>query len=173
MSFIPLPTDDTTKSVEIIEWEHARIHAGKGFTNSRLFTLANNATTYHLFRNSSANNYPHIRTLLVSAGGSPVELHLYEAPTVTSVGTLQASSNNNRASSNVANMLIYSGATVSADGTFLASDIIAGGKGVGGAGTENAQREWLLKPATDYILKLVNVGAGNISYGLKIFWYEN
>lgn len=173
MSFIPLPVDDFTKSVEIIEWEHARIHEGKGFTNSRLFTLSNNATTYHLFRNLSVGNYPHIRTLLVSSSGSPLELHLYESPTITSVGTLQPSSNNNRASVVTPNLLMYSGTTVSEDGTFLASDIIAGGKGVGGAGTENAQREWILKPATDYVLKLVNVGAGSISYGLKVFWYEN
>ena len=173
MSFIPLPTDDITNSVEVIDWEHARIHAGKAFTSSQLFSLGNNATTYHLFRNSSATNYPHIRTLLVSASGSPVELHLYESPTITGTGTPQTSSNNNRASLNTANLLMYSGATVSADGTFLASDIIVGGKSTGGAGTENAQREWVLKPATDYILKLVNVGAGNISYGLKIFWYEN
>lgn len=172
MSFIPLPVDDTTNSVEMIEWEHSRIHDGKGFTNSYLYTIANNATVYHLLRNG-AGNYPHIRTLLVSAGGSPIEIHLCEAPTVSDTGTLHTSTNNNRVSTNVSSLQIYSGATVSNDGLLLASDIILSGKSTGGAGTENAQREWILKPSTDYVIKLVNVGAGNTSYNMKIFWYEN
>ena len=171
MSFIPLPTDLLTNSVEIIEWEHARIHDGKGFTAAQIFTLANNATNYHLLRVGAAT-YPHIRTLLVSSDKSPIEIHLHESPTVTTVGTAQTVSNNNRNSATASGMSVYSGATIAANGALLASDIILAGKSTGGAGTENAQREWCLKPSTDYIIRLVSVAAGAATYNLKLFWYE-
>lgn len=171
MSYIPLPVDPESHSVMMIEWEHARIHAGKGFTNTNRFTLNNNATAYHLLVNP-AGNEPHIRTLLVSVTGAPVELYWLESPITTANGTATVSANNNRGSLITPQLQLYSGPTVTSEGQFLGFDIMTGSKSVGGAGTENAQREWILKPATNYLIKLVNTGAGNIVYGLKVFWYE-
>ena len=172
MSFIPVPTDNLTGAEQSIEWEHSRIHDGKGFTNSNRFTLNNNVTAYHIFRNP-IGNYPHIRTLLVTATGAPIEISIHEAPTVTGVGTLTTSANNNRNSANSPALQLYQGSTVSAEGTFLAFDMLTGSKTSGGMGSENAQREWNVAPGTDMLLKVVNVGAGNVVYGLKVFWYES
>jgi hypothetical protein len=108
----------------------------------------------------------------ISQGAFLIEF--FESPTVTSNGTAQTVSNRNRASLTTPTMALYSGTTVSADGTLIANDkllSIGNGNNVisGSAGIDDS---WVLKINTDYIIKLTNQAASTTSFNAKFVWHE-
>lgn len=108
----------------------------------------------------------------VSQGAFLVEF--FEAPTITTVGTLQTTSNRNRASTTTATMSLYAGTTVSANGTLLADDLlllVGQGSNVL-SGTATIDDGWVLKANTDYIIKMTNQAASTTSYNAKFAWHE-
>jgi hypothetical protein len=108
----------------------------------------------------------------VSQGAFLVEF--FESPTVTSNGTAQIVSKRNRASLISSTLALYSGATVSANGTLMSSDkLLSIGTGAkvlsGSAGIDDG---WVLKSNTDYIIKLTNQESSTTSFNAKFVWHE-
>jgi hypothetical protein len=166
------PIDSVTGAVQGIEWEHSRIHSGRGFSYvDRVDNLANGSSFYWQLDNPAAN-YAHLRQISGAADGAPVEVRLFEAPTITGDGTQGSPKNLNRASANAANLDVYRNATVSADGEELDFMLIPGSRSVGGSGTEGVETEWILAPSTKYVIKLTNTSGGASDVGLRLFWYE-
>ena len=166
------PIDATTGAVQGIEWEHSRIHSGRGFMYvDKVDNLSNGASFYWLLDNP-ADNYAHLRLIHFVSDGAPAEFFLFEAPTVTGNGTQGSPKNCNRASANAANLDVYRGATVSADGEQLDFGLIPGTRTTGGSGGDGVETEWILDPSTKYVVKFTNASGGAVDAGLRLFWYE-
>lgn len=172
MSLILPPTDSVTGAIQTIDWEHSRIHNSKGYLANGKYTVANTATHYFLMSVAAAT-YPHLRALNISATAAPLDVYLYESPTTSANGTAITVKNYNRNSASVGNILCYDGPTVSVDGTELEYFLIPGAKQTGGSGEDGIQIEWILKPSTNYLIKVVNNSGASSDFALKLFWYEN
>lgn len=180
--FIGDPTDVTAraavdvrnKAVVVMDAEHYRIHQGNGYTASGKLTIAQGGGQGFVLVDNPNGSYPHFRGYSVTGTGAPMDIYLYETPTTTANGTQLPARNNNRNSSNVAVLDIYSGPTVSANGTELEYFLVVGTKQSGGSGVD-LPVEWILKPATKYLIRIVNntTGAGTDSVGAHMFWYES
>lgn len=107
----------------------------------------------------------------VMASGAPIWLEVYEAPTVTAIGVAEVFINKNRNSVNTAAVLLYSGTTVSANGTIMDATILPGGKSVGGA-AEAIEDELVLKPGLQYLIKVTNKSGATQDYSLCVVYYE-
>ena len=107
---------------------------------------------------------------------TPYKVELFEAPTVTGDGTPLAPRNKNR---NVADSEttteVFSGTTVSADGTLLYTieETFSGtGSHVQGGDTVFTN-EWILKENTDYVFKITNTdGATALNASFGFTWCE-
>lgn len=171
MSFVPLPVDSATGAVQTIDWEHSRIHSSKAFLVNGKHTIANGASLDILLSNP-AGNYPHLRAATANVTGAPFDVCIYEAPTVSANGTAATARNLNRNSAATANLLAYTGPTVTGTGTELECSIVPGAKQTGGSGIDNIQMEWVLKANTLYLVRFTNNSGGSEDASIKLFWYE-
>lgn len=163
--------DTTSNALTVIDFEHSRIHNGKGFLANGKYTIANGATSYFLLKNPAAS-YPHLRQLGLTATAGPIDVYLFESPTTTADGTGLTEINYNRNSATTPNLQVYTGPTVSADGTQLEYLIVTGTKHDAGTGSDGTNTEFVLKPSTNYLVKLTNNSGSSADYSLKLFWYE-
>ena len=62
--------------------------------------------------------------------------------------------------------------TVTATGTEIDYQIIAGGVGKKSGGGESGSLEYVLKPLTNYLFRLTNVNGTNHAAFLALEWYE-
>jgi len=166
--------DESNKAAVVMEAEHYRIHQGEGYTASGKSSVAEGGGEKFFLIDNTNGAYPHFREFSVVAGEAPMDMYVYESPTTSANGTAIPARNNNRNSSNVAVLDIYDGPTVSANGTQLEYFLIAGTKQSGGSGG-NVPVEWILKPATKYLIRVINnvAGAGSTDIGIHMFWYES
>lgn len=104
----------------------------------------------------------------------PFLIEMFESPTITAVGTQQTPSRRNRANNTASTMLLYSGTTVSANGTLISDDLmLLAGQGVNIlSGTATIDDGWVLKANTDYIIKLTNQAASETNYNANFAWHE-
>jgi hypothetical protein len=179
---IILDTDGTTvveqysNAVETIETEHAQIHKEKGFFYSTNFTVANTTDKFFVLENP-AGNYPHLRIIGISIEDTPCDFYVYENPTYTG-GTARTVYNLSRSSSNTPDLVVSEDPTVTANGTQIEYQYLAGsgggpvGQGASGISTDDLPTEWILKPNEDYLIRLYNNSGGAIDADLRMFWYE-
>jgi hypothetical protein len=116
----------------------------------------------------------HFDGLSCDVSQGPFLIELFEAPTVTTTGTAQATRRRNRANATVSTMLVYSGATVSANGLLVDDDLVQG-IGLGSntlSGTAGVDAAFVLKANTDYIIKFTNQAATATTYNAKFIWHE-
>ena len=171
MSFIPLPVDTYSGAVKTIDYEHSRIHYGEGFLVNGKHTVANGATSYFLLKNPAAN-YPHLRVIGLTTTAGPMDIYLFESPTTSADGSTVSRINYNRNSATVPSLEVFSGPTVSVDGTQLEYLLVTGTKHDAGSGMDGAQTEFILKASTNYLIKVTNNSGTSANYALKLFWYE-
>ena len=148
------------------------VHDGNMFSFTNNGTITSGASLILLGRTTSKQVHFDGFNMDISQGAFLVEM--FEAPTVTTTGTIQTVVNRNRASTIVATMSLYTGATVSANGTLLANDkLLHVGSGTKIlSGTATIDDGWILKVNTDYIIKLTNQAASATSYNAKFAWHE-
>lgn len=137
-----------------IEIDHFLIHKGVGFTCSDTDIVPATSTKYYLIKNNSADPI-HLREYLFVSTEGDAQLTLFEAPTITSDGTLCTTRNNNRASLKVERFQVFAGANIPTDGDQLEHDLLVGGKRSGGS-VSPVTTEWILAGNTNYIFKYVN-----------------
>jgi hypothetical protein len=98
-----------------------------------------------------------------------VTFYIFENPTTTANGTAEPTWNMNRNSSNTNNVNAYYDPTVTAEGTELLAQLVAGSNQSASAGTSDI--ELVLKENEDYLLKIISRGNGNeMNYELN--WFE-
>lgn len=124
--------------------------AGKVYELSYTATLGGNATTY--FQMKTASKPVMLIHLEISSSSEPLKVSLLEAPTMTNGTTAVASYNMNRSKLTTATTLFYSDPTYTSGGTTVNIHLVTAGKG-GGAITAEAGA-WILKTATNYLIKV-------------------
>lgn len=166
-----------TGFTSVIQSDHNYIHAGKAY-NMPLFIddLASAGVSYiRLTTPDNLTSYTHFRPIGFSTVASGVLLEFFEEPTLTTQGTTKTPVNRNRNSSKSANTTIGTGATVSADGTLVLSATVGSGGNqakTGGGSADGSTEEIVLKPSTDYVIKVTNIGAVTTDIYISVFWYE-
>ena len=97
--------------------------------------------------------------------------YLYENA-ITTGGTALASINLNRNSTNVSNSAAVLNPTVTATGTLLNSHVLIGGVKKKASGGDISTASLVLKPLTNYLLRLTNVSGTAQAAEMTITWYE-
>jgi hypothetical protein len=137
--------------------------------------VANTASLEILIRTGSTLSLHSV--FATNVGGDSVA-YLFEAPTVTVVGTTITPINNNRNSANTAEGLFYHTPTTTADGTPLNNGTFipggSGGNAVGGSAGSSIRDggEIILKPNTDYLVRITNISGAAKNISLTHLFYE-
>lgn len=157
-----------------VDVNHQRNHDGRAFFAYKLFPdsakLAAGASI-NIAIASPAGVYPHITIDALCLGDA--ELYIYEGSTASG-GTSFTPINRNRnyVESNPSQVAMVIDPTVSALGTQIDAQIIAGGAGKKSTGGAAGSLEYVLKPLTTYLFRLTNVnGTAHAAY-LTLEWYE-
>jgi len=171
-SHVPLNADPYANAIITIESEHAHIHEGEGFQISgEAAAIGAGASAYFLIDPILPVHWRDYRFI---ADGAPVDIELFENPTVTDNGTAITSYNRNRLSSHTAQVVVYSGPTVTDDGTRLyITRIVGTGTGANAKGeVEGLPLEWVVDNGNTYLMKLTNNDTSDVSIIYNFFWYE-
>jgi len=169
-SVVRIEVDPYSGSLQTIETEHARIHAGDGFqVSGKISTIGTGASEYFLVVPSIVMHWRHFRIVTTEA---PIDIVLYENPTVTANGTSLTIQNRNRLSTHTAGATVYGGSTVTADGTAIFTDMIPTSAKDSGGDVEGLPVEWIINGGNTYALKITNNSGGNIDIIYQFFWYE-
>jgi hypothetical protein len=166
--------DSYAKALGVISHDHLQIHRSVTYTISEQITVDDSGgatpVAYYLLT-VPASTYPHLRTISTSSDGGPYTVELFESPTTTANGTAKTAHNNDRNSSNTSGTTVYTGPTVSADGTLLESVLAPSTRGSAGF---DSTEEWILKASTNYLIKITNntSGAGTSEFAITFAWYE-
>ena len=97
--------------------------------------------------------------------------YLYENTTTTG-GTALTGINLNRNSTNAGNAAAVLNPTVSSTGTLLGTFLIIGGVKKKASGGDMSTTSLVLKPLTNYLLRLTNVSGAAQAAEMTITWYE-
>ena len=165
-----------TGAFRTIETEHAYIHEGIFYESYNKFTLAGGATRVVTIK-PAAGTYLHYRPTNLVTSADKVTIEFYEGATLTAAtGTAATPSNHNRNSTLASKVTLLDAPTVTANGTKFAQVYIPGATGTGGtrtgasAGVSNS--EWVLKPNTVYMVKVINGSSGSNDIQINFQWYE-
>ena len=163
--------DHTNEALKTQGEIHSKIHAGEFFTLAvKQLSLANSATLEILI-SVPATHSMHARFLGNVSG--TVSVLLSEAPTTSAAGIAATPQNRRRTGTPpTANVTITLGPTVTDDGTTLYDGVIPGGSILGSGGSSGSFEEWVLKPDTDYLVRLTNISGVTINVGQVIDFYE-
>lgn len=149
---------------------HARIHQGVFFEANNLTLNVAVASPKKILLVTGGTKVVHL-SYDVETGAGGAKLELYEGTTVSDTGTPITSINENRLSTNTAEMQVFDTPTVTNDGTQIdihqSGTTTAGGKLSGHVGFN---REFILKKSTNYQLKITTLAQVDVS--TEIDWYE-
>ena len=165
--------DQFTGARSSMNSDHVYIHKGRLFETFRNASV-NAAATMDISFLTSATGYVHIRPSAVSTSGDKVTIAFYEGVIMT-VGTGMTAYNHNRNSVIVPTAIVKHTPTVTNTGTLIAQGYIGGGTGVGGSrsgGERGDINEWVLKPNTQYLLRLTNGSSAANIIQANVLWYE-
>ena len=155
-----------------VDVNHQRNHDGRAYYAYKAYPasapLSSGASIDIMFA-CAAGITPHLNVEAMCMGDA--ELKIYENATSTS-GTSFTPINRNRNSTNVSQSAMVINPTVTATGTEIDYQIIAGGVGKKSGGGESGSLEYVLKPLTNYLFRLTNVNGTNHAAFLALEWYE-
>lgn len=168
--------EEVTGAYRQITTDHGLIHQGKAFSIQNKFTLAAAAIGY-LELIIPAGAYVHFKPVSMQSDGPKILIQLIEAPTITTGNSPLVPVNRRRVGTPAVSIVtVKNNPTAVSAGTVLDQDYIGGGTGAGGStvsgGVAQNDNEWVLKPATTYVVKVTNSGSGSADVNIKTFWYE-
>lgn len=149
---------------------HNRIHRGHMFeVNINDAALANADTLEVLLVVIGEAHF--LRNVVV---GGDAKVQLYEGTTTSASGSEITPQNRNRTSTNVASCEVYSGPTITDDGTLISDQFLPGGvqKAQSVGAESRGWNEWVLAPG-NHLLRLTNIsGAAQIAH-IELNFYED
>jgi len=160
--------DDLSQGIHVASITQQLMHAGRMFALSLVTKALTNGSSVEILLRTDLK--PVHASLRMTATGT-ADLQVFEAPTTTADGTEQVNVARNRVIGGTSPVKLFSGPTTTADGLILVDEIVppAGERVVMGLLSDEA----VLKPSTDYLLKLSNTSGGNIDVGFVIDWFES
>lgn len=168
------PTIDQGTGAQVtIDGTIHSVHLGVVFGYSSILSINSAGTIYMLLSTPSTKDI-HLRAFEMDTLTSEyIELHAYEAPTYSNIGTsLGVGSNLNRKSTKVSELQFYKDTVVTTNGTSIWNKIIPGSKFGGGEGLSHPL-EWVLKRNTKYLFTLYNAGNATALNSINFLWFEH
>lgn len=160
--------DDSTHALNFVEYDHHEIHEGDGYTSASSSSALNSGNTFSMLLITPSNGERlHMVNQLESTGEG--EITFVEAPTITASGTPHHKLNRRRDSTATCSCQIYINCSYSG-GLVLRNFRCGAGKTQGG--NARSTSEWVLKPATAYVI-VFTARANGIYAELKSDWYEH
>jgi hypothetical protein len=161
---------NSVKSTDVV---HHRIQQGTFFTVSvGNLALANDVSLDCLVLTPPDPPEIHFRPLVKTGGDS--EMNLFEDTIVSDNGIPTLGVNQNRKSSLVTSVAIFSGPTITDDGELLTQEFIPGGTGGGTSqgGEGGFYVEFILKPSSLYLMRLTNRAGTTQPVSMILQYYE-
>jgi len=169
--------ESVTGGLTIINSDHAQHHLGNGYKAYIEFTsLASNGVLNYCFT-TGADTYDHLKSIDLSVLGSSCKAELLIGATVTvNTGTAVPFNNTNHNSTKTAVTTIKATPTYTGGTSWHQIQVLADSTAQNNVTTKssvNENDELVLKPSTNYILKITNIGTDSITRGfLSMFMYE-
>lgn len=166
--------DDTTNSLNIIDYAHHEIHNGSHYTCSDRISLNDTDTRDILITTPDTLKWGHM--IFFVGGALDTDFDLYEVST-HSAGASLTCINNDRNSENTAGIMINVSAGGGADGNLIfkggfGSDTGLGATRIAVGGNTRGDAEFILKQNTKYLLRITsNSDANKVSSSYE--WYEH
>lgn len=157
-----------------IDLSHEMIHDGAAYAFvCEKSALESGNTCYISFLTNSAKTV-HFRPALLYSTESLAIAKLYEGATVTG-GTQVTVLNHNRKADDTSDVIVMSEPIVTDEGTRLPLTVFGGAYGSNQArsgGEGSAEEEYILKPDTQYLISIENLGSADTDIIIVPFWYE-
>jgi hypothetical protein len=171
---VPRNIIDPEGGIAIFEEHTHAIHMGESFGFDGDGSIAAGESV--LFLGKVGAKQVHFDAFNGQFSAGEIKIELFEAPTITADGTLQAPYRLNRAVANTNTMGLFSAPTVSANGSKIGGVFLpasGGGAHINpAAGGVSSGR--VLTQNTNYLFKVTNTGATTaISYGIVFGWHES
>ncbi len=166
------PFDETTGAALMIEVAHHEVHEGEMFHVAHTNPSVSNGANVDVLLVTGAKD---CHTVWEVFAGGLVSVYLYEGPTATP-GTALTAYNMKRSSLNAPTATVTHTPTGVTTGSLALVNgrILPGGNSpqtrVGGG--IRAGVEWILKPATKYLMRVNNGSGGAIPINVVLEWYE-
>lgn len=155
-----------------VDVNHQRNHDGRAYLAWRLYPASAKlvaGTSCDIVMASAAGVRVHLSIDAVLAGDA--ELYIYEDATTTG-GTLFTPVNRNRNYTTASNVAMAINPTVTGTGTLIDAQFLAGGVGKKAGGGGEQSLEYVLKPLTNYLIRMTNVNGTDHAGHLQLEWYE-
>jgi hypothetical protein len=165
---IPASVDDSTETLQTIEYEHHEIHSGSHYYICGYDSFTNGQVVDFTVVVPNVTKWPHMTFSLEGSGALSIEIH--EGATVDTTGTAVTAYNNNRNSDNTSNLTIRTGDAFTSEGTLIYSQYKGANKQ---AGFIERDRELVLKQNTTYIFRITNETALANIITWCAEWYEH
>lgn len=169
--------DPQLHAVTVVESTHRMAHDGFVYhTSGKVLAVANGASVNVLMR-TPADNFPHWNRAKFSFGRGDWDVLTFEDTVVSADGTpITNIKNTNRNSTNTPGLLIFSSPTITDDGDpmhILWAVPTGTGQGntIGISDVSNGE-EWIMKPATNYMVRLTNNSGAASDMSYEFLWYE-
>lgn len=164
--------DPRVHAMTMIEEEHRMIHDGfLSYVSINLPAIPNLGISDGLIVTGAIP--PHVKRLQVAASLGPISVDFFEDTVVGVQGTPVPVINANRLTSNVSLVTAFANPTVTTPGTSLGTLLIPGGSIFEGViGTTGVINELLIKPNSNYLIRLTNNSGATIEGNATLVWYE-
>lgn len=156
----------------MVDVNHQRNHDGRAWVAWRLYPASAKlaaAASCDIVLAAGPNIRPHITIDALLMGDA--ELYIYEGATSTG-GTAFTPINRNRNYTTSSNVAMVINPTVTSTGTLIDAQFLPGGVGKKSGGGDAQSLELVLKPLTNYLVRMTNVNGTDHAGHLQLEWYE-
>lgn len=167
--------DDSTSTLQTIEYEHHEIHGGSFYTAHLVDADLDSATIDVIFRTSNTTKWCHL--VAFAEVSKECNVYIYEDATSDDDGTAITPRNRNRnynsgdPDQSTITSLKYGDANVAIGGaTLLAHRLLGDGKKQGG--DARGVSEWILQQNTVYLFRITASGNDTV-VNMELDWYEH
>lgn len=156
----------------MVDVNHQRNHDGRAWLAWKIYPASAKlpaGDSCNIVFASAAGVRMHLTIDAVLAGDA--EMYIYEGPTTTG-GTPFTPVNRNRNYTTSSNVAMVINPTVNTTGTLIDAQFLAGGVGKKAGGGGGSSLEYVLKPLTNYLVRMTNVNGTDHAGHLQLEWYE-
>jgi hypothetical protein len=167
---------DAGNGMVIADSGHHEIHEGMSFSAHVPVPATNNNASYDVLIKVGTGAIHCVPTVSTSLGAS---WGLYAVPTTTADGAAVTVQNRHRVYhgtvGHISTTTVFSAPTVTGTGTQLDGEFLgSGGAGSKSGAQSRALDEWVLKPSTNYLVRVTNLSGNNGMVGvIHIRWYQD
>ena len=163
---------DYSEPLPVVDINHYRLHEGRAFIayylQNGIAPLADDASI-NIAIAANAGYAPHL-TIGAFCGGDST-LFVYESATASG-GTGFTPIQRNRTSTTASNVAMTINPTVTNTGTEIYEEFLPGGTKKKAGGGSGESLEFVIKPLTNYLIRLTNISGSAQTAEIVLEWYE-